>query len=224
MHATRSNAIHDGRLRSREEQTRAWAPPLPDVCILPRTPYQGGESAMVSDGLSANWLPRQRLEWDTRDTLNNRLWADTMESSARQVTSADLTAHPTNGAYEQQPAAARKDYRPYTDAQTVSYFPDSKVATERPVLPPKNLFHNPWSVGHDIEGGGVVRELAGAVKETNRFLTEDTSQRIVGRTFEHQWIPSSATKAIAERKIDASLLLRPAQDDFRKNYLTTKQG
>jgi len=135
-----------------------------------------------------------------------------------------LAAQPSHGAETSQPAAARKDYRPYTDAQTVSYFPDSKVATERPVLPPKNLFHNPWSAGHDIEGGGAVRELAGAVKESNRFLTVDTSQRIVGRTFEHQWVPAAATKAIAERKIEASLLLRPAQDDFRQNYLATKQG
>jgi len=223
MHATRSNAQHDGRLRSREEQTRAWAPPLPDVCVLPRTPYQGGETALVSDGLSANWLPRQRLEWETRDTLNNRLWADTMESSARQVTAAALAAHPSHGAETSQPAASRKDKRPY--AQAVSYFPNATVPTERPVLPPKNLFHNPWSEGHDIEGGGVIRELAGAVKESNRFLTEDSSQRIMGRTFEHQWVPAAATKAIAERKIDASLLLRPAQDDFRQTYLgTAKQG
>ena len=182
---------------------------------------------MLSDGLEANWLPRQRIEWETRDTLSNRMWSNLMETGPKQVTAPMLAAHPSNGAETMQPAAARTDQRPYTDRQNVSYFPDSSqrivdgAPIQRPPLPPKNLFQNPWSAGYDIESGDVAHELRGVVKENNRHLTQDSSARIAGRTFEHQWIPEAATRQIAERKIDASELLRPSQDDYRQTYLST---
>ena len=230
MHAPRSNGEHQKRLQGREAQTRAWAPALPDVTLLQRTPYEGGETAMLSDGLEANWLPRQRIEWETRDTLSNRMWSNLMETGPKQVTAPMLAAHPSNGAETMQPAAARTDQRPYTDRQNVSYFPDSSqrivdgAPIQRPPLPPKNLFQNPWSAGYDIESGDVAHELRGVVKENNRHLTQDSSARIAGRTFEHQWIPEAATRQIAERKIDASELLRPSQDDYRRTYLSTPRA
>jgi hypothetical protein len=87
------------------------------------------------------------------------------------------------------------------------------------VLPPKNLELNPWTNGYDIESGDIARELRGTVKESNRFFTQDVSARMAGRTFEHQWIPAAASRAIAEQKLEASELLRPAQDDYRRNFL-----
>jgi hypothetical protein len=70
-----------------------------------------------------------------------------------------------------------------------------------------------------VENGDVAKELRGVVKEDNRFLVDNVSDRIIGRTFEHQWIPPADTRTIAERKIDASELLRPAQDDYRQTFL-----
>lgn len=191
---------HDLRLQGREAQTRAWAAPLPDI---------GGFSRVG---------PRVRAEWETRDTLNNRMWADTMDAGAKMVTAAMLNEHPSHGAMTQQPTASRHDDRPY-HGEGVQYFPDAKNPLERPRLPPRSLFENPWSAGYDIESGDVARELRGVVKENNRHLTEDVSARMAGRTFEHQWIPAEKTREIASRKIDASELLRPAHDDYRQTYL-----
>ena len=70
-----------------------------------------------------------------------------------------------------------------------------------------------------MEAGDVAKELRGAVKEDNRFLADNVADRLAGRTFEHQWIPPADTRTIAERKIEASELLRPGQDDYRHTYL-----
>ena len=205
MFTPRSNRAHDERLQGREAQSRSWAAPMP-------TP----PTFSIHDGT------RTRLEWETRDTINNRLWADTMSAGPKAVTSAMLAEHVTQGAETMQPATARQDQRPYHG--NVQYYPDSPApkegqAQERPILPARSLFLNPWTSGYDIESGDIARELRGAVRESNRFYTEDVSARMAGRTFEHQWVPETATRNIAERKIEASELLRPSQDDYRRNYL-----
>ena len=191
---------HQERLQGREAQTRGWAQPLPSIPTF-----------NIRDG------PRQRLEWETRDTINNRLWADTISAGPKAVTSAMLAAHPSHGVETMQPSSSTDDRRPYRfEGQ---YFPDSKDPLERPRIPPQSLFMNPWIQDYNIEGGDVTRELREAITEDNRFLTEDASRRIAGRTFENQWIPAAATRVIADRKIEASELLRPTQDDYRRNYL-----
>lgn len=170
-----------------------------------------------------DWLPRQRLEWETRNTINNRMWADTMDAGPKAVTATMLAGHPTAGAFDMMPASSRKDNRPYHNH--TEYFPDSTARVvdgqpiERAPLPPKSVFLNHWISGYDFEGGDIARELRGTVKENNRFLTQDVSARMAGRTFENQWIPDTVTRQIAERKIQASELLRPAQDDFRQSYV-----
>jgi len=88
------------------------------------------------------------------------------------------------------PVTSRDDHRPYRDP-----------VTARP------------------EDGNLIRELSATIKESNLNRIEDVSVRMAGRTFEHQWLPDTLTREIAERKIEASELLRPAQDDFRRNYL-----
>jgi hypothetical protein len=190
------------RLAGREQQTRGWAAPLPPVF----------ERSPVVDGI------RQRMEWETRDTINNRLWADTISAGPKLVTDKMLAAHPSHGADIMTPAASRTDNRPYAVVGP-AYFPSPADPTVRPSLPPNSLFVNPWSTGFNVENGDVAKELRGVVKEDNRFLVDNVSNRIVGRTFEHQWIPPADTRTIAERKIDISELLRPSQDDYRQTFL-----
>ena len=205
MHAPKSSPEHMNRLAGREQQTRGWAAPLPPV--FERTP--------VVDGI------RQRMEWETRDTINNRLWADTISAGPKLVTDKMLAAHPSHGADVMTPSASRTDNRPYAVAGP-AYFPSPADPSARPTLPPNSLYANPWSTGFNVENGDVAKELRGVVKEDNRFLVDNVSNRIVGRTFEHQWIPPADTRTIAERKIDVSELLRPSQDDYRQNYLGLK--
>ena len=211
MHAGRSNSDHQNRLQGREEQNRAWASPIPNIPTF-----------SIHDGT------RQRVEWETRDTINNRMWADTMDAGAKAVTAAMLAEHPSRGAETMMPAYSRKDNRPYHHQGHAQYFPDAAAPKDgrpqdRPILPPQSLFLNPWTNGYDIEKGDIAHELQGVVRESNRFLTEDASARMAGRTFEHQWIPAATSRVIAEQKIDASELLRPAQDDYRRNYVAGMQ-
>lgn len=175
MHAARTNREHDVRIQGREAQTRSWAAPIPDP---PKFDIRDGT--------------RQRMEWDTRETINNRLWSDTMTAGPKMVMSAMLASHPTRGAETMNPVTSRDDHRPYRDPATASARP---------------------------EDGNLIRELSATIKESNLNRIEDVSVRMAGRTFEHQWLPDTLTREIAERKIEASELLRPAQDDFRRNYL-----
>jgi len=205
MHATRSNQTHEQRLQQREAQNRGWVAPVP----VP-------QEFNIHDGT------RTRVEWETRDTINNRLWADTMSAGPKAVTTAMLATHVSQGSETMQPANARKDNRPYHEF--IQYYPDAAAprdgqSQDRPVLPPRNLGLNPWTNGYDIESGDIARELRGAVKESNRFFTQDVSARMAGRTFEHQWIPAARTREIAEQKLEASMLLRPSQDDYRRNFM-----
>jgi hypothetical protein len=169
MHAARTNREHDVRIQGREEQNRSWAAPIP---VPPKFEIRDGT--------------RQRMEWDTRETINNRLWSDTMTAGPKMVMSAMLAAHPTRGAETMNPVTSRDDHRPYRDPEPVS----SEIL--------------------------LIRE---PIKESNRNRIEDVAARMAGRTFEHQWLPDTLTREIAERKIEASELLRPSQDDFRRNYL-----
>ena len=202
MHAPKSSPEHMNRLAGREAQTRAWSAPVPPVF----------ERSPITDGV------RQRMEWETRDTINNRLWADTLSAGPKMVTEQMLASHPSHGAEMMTPSASRKDNRPYAVAGP-AYFPSPTDPEARPTLPPHSLFANTWSAGFNVESGDVGKELRRVVKEDNRYLDDNVSNRIVGRTFEHQWIPPADTRVIAGRKIEASELLRPGQDDYRQSYL-----
>lgn len=125
---------------------------------------------------------RQRLEWSTRSTINKRYVEMIADMGPKTVTPEDLRNHPSHGAQTMTPTASRKDERPY-HGNGVSYFPDRKNPLERPRLPPKSLFQNPWLNSYDIESGDIARELRGSVKETNRYLTEDTGARFQARIF-----------------------------------------
>lgn len=197
MHSPKCSPEHVERLAGREAQTRQWAAPLPN--IFDRAPFIDGA--------------RQRVEWGTRDTINNRLWADT-------ITAGPAFARGSVAADPMLPSASRSDNRPYAVGGP-AYFASAPATSseERPTLPPQSLYQNPWSSGFNVGAGDIGKELRGVVKEDREIAV---SNRLVGRTFEHQWVPEEATRAIAERKIDASELLRPAQDDYRTSYLSNR--
>lgn len=153
-----------------------------------------------------------RAEWDTRDTINNRVWTSIQVAGPKAVTTQMLAAHPTAGADPSMPAAARQDNRPYGDSG--SYFPDVR-GNERPRIPPASLFQNAWLDGFDVEGGGAARELRSAVRE-QAPNEADISARIAGRTFQNQWIPPAVTQRIVNAQIDAADALRPRADDWHQ--------
>ena len=197
----------DSRLRDREAQTRSWAAPVPDITALPRV----GEA------------PRIRLEWDTRDTVNNRYWAATVDTGAKEVTTSMLRAHPTAGASPMMPAAARGDERPYGEGPGIMHPaviapPDPRVSgwKPRPVGAPGTLFQNAWLDGFDVEGRDTARELRGVVREDMSGRSEDAAARMLERTFENQWMTGSTRTAVIQAQIDAAARLRPEQDDWTR--------
>jgi acetyl/propionyl-CoA carboxylase alpha subunit len=92
------------------------------------------------------------------------------------------------------------------------YYPASRKhldPTARPTLPERSLFQHPAMDGFDVEGGGAARELRSAVKEDRAFWGEDTSQRMMTRAFEHQWITPAQSQNMALTQIAAAEQLRP---------------
>lgn len=184
--------VSDQRRLERESQTRSWAAPLPDFSCMPRSTE----------------APRMRLEWDTRDTTNNRLWSDIQVTGPKAVTTAMLAGHPTSGANTMNPTVSRQDTRTYTnETYFASVAPRPGEAPQRPVLPVQT-----YSPENDQN---TVRNFNGVVKENNSFRTEDRSARIMERNFTHQWISPEMTHTIVQSQIQTSELLRPKQDDFR---------
>ena len=206
----------DRRRLDRESQTRSWAAPLPDFSTLPR----------------ASESPRLRLEWETRDTINNRLWNDTLTAGPKAVTSESLAAHPTNGAGTMMPSAARQDMRPYglthnqdfPSRDPPSTGPRMPGIQDRPGPPSVNLFKSPWLAGVNTESEQVAREMRGIVKESNAGRAEDTSGRLASRTFQNQWMSRQDVTDVVVSQIEAGERLRPRQDDYRMNFIPSLQS
>lgn len=179
-------------------QNKGWAAPLPDFASMPR----------------ANEAPRQRVETDTRSSINARFWESVQISGPTAVTPASLAAHPTHGAWEQKPTQTRHDTRQWTGGAAPPYFPDARAAGERATLPASSLWANPHFDGWNPESTDTARELRYTVKEENRFRGDDASLRATQRQFEHQWGPPMSVDRLA-----AAARLRPAQDDYRVGWL-----
>jgi hypothetical protein len=208
---------HDARRSAREAQDRGWAAPLPDFTVLPRV---GAE-------------PRTRLEWETRDTMNNRLWADLEVSGPKAVTTAMLAAHPTAGAEAWMPSAGRTDRRSYVGWGTGSHhsawtagvpvggapgvgFTNMPGIQERPAAPS----HGAWldTAGVDREGPNVSREFRSVVKEDLSGREEDAAGRVAQRTFQNQWMTRGDQQRIVMSQLTAAEALRPGSDDYRVSY------
>lgn len=191
---------HQGRLDDRMGQNKGWAAPLPDYASMPR----------------ANEAPRQRVEVDTRAAINTRFWENIQISGPTAVTAKALAAHPTHGAWDQAPAQARRDTRQWTAGAAPPYFPDARGPGERPTLPASSLWSNPHFDGWNPESTDTTRELRFTVKEENRFHGEDASLRSLQRQFEHQMRP-----AVSVEQLAAAERLRPAQDNYRQNWVAS---
>jgi hypothetical protein len=203
---------HDDRLLGRAEQTRSWAAPMPDFTMLPRV----GEA------------PRIRMEWDTRDTLNHRLWADNMATGAKTVTSAMLAAHPTAGAETMMPTAGRQDYRHYhpsgSDGATAAVGAPMRSARggestglpymlERPGIPRVAAWYNPA----EMDTSNTIRDVRGVVRENNHGRADDVAARLEQRTFQNQWMTPDTLRTIVDARLGAAAALRPTQDDWRSD-------
>jgi hypothetical protein len=186
---------NDCRLLDREAQTRSWAAPLPDFSRDVRAPLM-------------------RAEWETRDTINNRAFADMMASGPKAVTSAGIALHPSHGANTMNPTPARKDERTYLSGQL---YPDAGRPGVRPERPPHSLFQNAWLDGFDVESRDTARELRAGVREDRRWEGQDMSNRLMGRTFEHQWAAPGFGMRVAQQ-IDAAVSLRPVADDYQRSW------
>lgn len=201
-------AQHEQRRMDRESQTRSWAAPLPDFTAMPRV---GSE-------------PRTRVEWDTRDTMNSRMWADTLSSGPHDVTTAMLAAHPTAGAHAAMPSSGRQDERPYGESAANHWMVPGTPAgqrmpgvQERPTAPPHSVFQNAWLSGVPVDGD-VSREMRGVVKETNVGRSMDAAGRYMERTFQNQWMPSEVRQGIVAAQLKAAEALRPTSDDYRLSF------
>jgi hypothetical protein len=205
MNSGKGRGLQDYGQSARELQSRSFAAPLPDFSQMPRTTE----------------APRLRVEWETRDTMNNRLWSDMQVTGPLVVTSAALAAHPTGGAHVSQPSLARQDVRGYA---APGYFPDAAAPRPgstslpvAPVLPARSLFENPWTSSLDTDHN-TAREFRGAVKEENRSRGDEVTSRTMERMFQHQWISPQGSKDVVLSQMAAAERLRPAQDDYRQNY------
>ena len=187
------------RIGARANQDRGWAAPMPNFSQI-----RNNESARV------------RVEWDTRDTVNNRLYSDMLTMGPKTVTTAMLASHPTQGAEPFMPTVSRKDENMY---QGLSYFPNSEIQPsasgrrERARLPPPGLAQNPYTAALDTDTE-YVRELRQSVVEDNRYNKDDTDARIMDRVFTHQLITAEMTKSIVERQLEAAETLRPKTDSW----------
>jgi hypothetical protein len=190
--------MHQERLNARAQQTLSWNSPTP----LPTVRLAGTtEPTARQDG------PRIRAEWETRDTMNNRLWSDLMQTPAKQVTPEMVAAHPTGGIWPMTPTESRMDTRQWNRGP--QYFPDPATG-QRPGLPQTSLIGGSWGADYNAEGVQAVREARAVVKETKQFYGDEVAARINDRVFQPQWaVPAIITP------IDS---LRPNRDDYRRNY------
>lgn len=201
----------DQRLLDREAQTRSWAAPLPDFTSLPR---------FGSD-------VRVRYEWETRDSINNRMWDNMLDMGSKDITPTMLASHPTGGAAAVMPTVGRQDFQHYSagpewerqrPAEAQRSDPRMPGIQERPMPPQHSLFQNTWLDGFNVEGGGAAREMRGVVRETHRGWAEDSAGRISERTFQNQWTTRGDVNRIVLSQIDAAERLRPSTDDYTRSF------
>ena len=181
---------NDSRIQARGDQTRSWVAPLPAFGQIPPQ------------------TARVRIEWDTRDTANNRLVQDIYVSGAKTVTPAMLAEHPTRGAEPFMPSASRADINQYrTDGfyPSISTLPSAGGTVERSRLPRLDS-SNPYLASLNPDLNMETREIRQSVVEDNRFRTEDTDARILSRVFTDRLIPTEMRTSILERQITASEL------------------
>jgi hypothetical protein len=215
---------HDDRLLSRNEQTRSWTAPVPDFTVMPRVGTEPSSKAGWYDSSrsSRGAESRIRVEWDTRDSVNNRLWADTMAAGAKTVTSAMLAEHQSAGAETMMPSAGRQDYRHYHESSAHIGAPMRVAAggaatglpgmLERPGIPRAGV----WFDTAAMDTSNAIRDVRGVIRENNMGRGDDAAARIQERVFQNQWMTPDTLRTIVDARLGAAESLRPRQDDWRK--------
>lgn len=185
-------SANDSRMQARGDQTRSWAAPMPAFGQIPPQ------------------TARVRLEWDTRDTVNNRLFQNMLVAGAKTVTPSMLAEHPTRGAEPFMPTVSRNDINQYRQG---GFYPDSTATpsasgmVERANLPRLDS-SNPFLSSLDSVGSpeSLTREIKHSVIEDNRFNIVDTDSRMLNRVFTDRLIPTEMRTSIVERNVAASEL------------------
>ena len=198
-------SANDSRIQARGDQTRSWAAPLPTFGQIPPQ------------------TARVRLEWDTRDTANNRLFQNMLVAGAKSVTPAMLADHPTRGAEPFMPTASKYDVNQYKSGgfyPDSTAFPSASGHVERPRLPRLDAC-NPYLSSLDTQKPETLaREIRHSVVEDTRFRTDDVDSRIINRVFTDRLVPTEMRTSIVERNVAASELFTASNqvwEDLRKS-------
>lgn len=187
---------------------------MPDFTVLPRV----GEA------------PRIRMEWDTRDTINHRLWADNMATGAKAVTSTMLSEHPSAGAETMMPSAGRQDYRHYHPSGTDAIGVGGTGAIGAPMRPAAGglatglpgMLERPgmprtgaWYDHSQMDNQNAIRDVRGVIRENNLGRGDDVAARLEQRVFQNQWMTPDTLRTIVDARLGAAEALRPSHDDWR---------
>ena len=202
-------SANDSRIQARGDQTRSWAAPMPAFGQIPPQ------------------TARTRLEWDTRDTTNNRLFQNMQVAGAKTVTPAMLAEHPTRGAEPFMPTTSKYDLNQYSSG---GFYPDSPAfpsvsgQVERPRLPRLDS-SNPFLASLDTEcPETLIREIKHSVIEDNRFRKDDVDSRIINRVFTDRLIPTEMRTSIVERQVAASELFTASNQVWEGLRRTNPNG
>ena len=184
-------SANDSRIQARGDQTRSWAAPLPAFGQIPPQ------------------TARVRLERDTRDTANNRLFQNMLVAGAKTVTPTMLAEHPTKGAEPFMPTTSKYDVNQYSSGgfyPDSTSFPSTSGQVERPRLPRLDS-SNPYLASLDTQKPeALCREIRHSVVEDTRFRKDDVDSRIINRVFTDRLIPTEMRTSIVERNVAASEL------------------
>lgn len=82
------------------------------------------------------------------------------------------------------------------------------------------LQQNPYFQKYDITNDprNVARELQAAVVETKAPRSENESQRMYARSFQHRYIPEPTTNAVIDEALQAYDKLRPKMNNMKATF------
>jgi hypothetical protein len=197
------------RMAERTNQTTGWNPPLHD-------PTQ------INIPISAS--ARIRLEPNTRDAINSRIW-ESIQYDTKSPNTDEIATATSPVFQDMNPINSRTTTNSYN--QQAQYFPDPpRPATgpnsiPKPAADPKlnsGLANNPYLQRLDPtqDARNIPRELRGAVSEDNREREVDAARILCERQFTYRFIPEDQSIKIAS--LQAYELLRPKTDDYNKTF------
>jgi hypothetical protein len=169
---------------------------------------------------------RIRMEPNSRDTMNSRIYEAMPYSSSRTISTGDFSRNSRPIAQDMNPIDSRRSVGNYK--QSIEFFPTpDPIQTSLGFQPqtsniklPERLESNPYLQRLDAanEPRQIVRELRSAVTEDNREKYIDFSQRLADRSFSHHWIQPQEAQTQQMTNLQAYELLKPKIDDFSTDW------